>query len=86
MDDKEEIESAKTKANSNETKSTAESVMIKKEENIKDVDTYANRTVVGIKKGIQGMEVETQKGSGEFLGETMPYVTVGATENGETIY
>ena len=64
------------------------SVMIKKEENIKDIDTYANRAVVGIKKGIQGMgmEVETQKGSGEFLGETMPYVTVGATENGETIY
>ena len=88
LDDKEEIESAKTKANSNETKSTAESVMIKKEENIKDVDTYANRAVVGIKKGIQGMgmEVETQKGSGEFLGETMPYVTVSATENGEAIY
>ena len=64
------------------------SVMIKKEENIKDIDTYANRAVVGIKKGIQGMgmEVETQKGSGEFLGETMPYVTVGATENGEAIY
>lgn len=33
-----------------------------------------------------GMEVETQKGSGEFLGETMPYVTVSATENGEAIY
>jgi len=64
------------------------SVMIKKEENIKDVDTYANRAVVGIKEGIQGMgmEVETQKGSGEFLGETMPYVTVSATENGEAIY
>ena len=168
LDDKEEIESAETKANSNETKSTAESVenvelqigeiesdvytnkmfglkfdaksnnmtfvskkesnknfydtgkeesditavkeyldsgkkfsdmyatgekgsvsvMIKKEENIKDVDTYANRAVVGIKEGIQGMgmEVETQKGSGEFLGETMPYVTVSATENGEAIY
>ena len=28
------------------------SVMIKKEENIKDVDTYANRAVVGIKEGI----------------------------------
>lgn len=64
------------------------SVMIKKEENIKDTDTYANRAVVGIKEGIQGMgmEVETQKGSGEFLGETMPYVTVSATENGETMY
>ena len=64
------------------------SVMIKKEENIKDTDTYANRAVVGIKEGIQGMgmEVETQKGSGEFLGETMPYVTVSATENGEAIY
>ena len=64
------------------------SVMIKKEENIKDTDTYANRAVVGIKQGMErmGMEVETQKGSGEFLGETMPYVTVGATENGEAIY
>lgn len=64
------------------------SVMIKKEENIKDTDTYANRAVVGIKQGMErmGMEVETQKGSGEFLGEIMPYVTVSATENGETIY
>ena len=64
------------------------SVMIKKEENIKDTDTYADRAVVGIKEGMErmGMEVETQKGSGEFLGETMPYVTVSATENGETMY
>jgi hypothetical protein len=64
------------------------SVMIKKEENIKDTDTYADRAVVGIKKGMErmGMEVETQKGSGEFIGETMPYVTVRATDNGNTAY
>ena len=64
------------------------SVMIKKEENIKDTDTYANRAVVGIKQGMErmGMEVETQKGSGEFIGETMPYVTVRATDNGNTAY
>ena len=64
------------------------SVMIKKEENIKDTDTYADRAVVGIKEGIErmGMEVETQKGSGEFIGETMPYVTVRATDNGNTAY
>lgn len=64
------------------------SVMIKKEENIKDTDTYADRAVVGIKQGMErmGMEVETQKGSGEFIGETMPYVTVRATDNGNTAY
>jgi len=64
------------------------SVMIKKEENIKDTDTYADRAVVGIKQGMErmGMEVETQKGSGEFIGETMPYVTVRATDNGDTAY
>ena len=59
-----------------------------KEENIKDTDTYADRAVVGIKQGMErmGMEVETQKGSGEFIGETMPYVTVRATDNGNTAY
>lgn len=64
------------------------SVMIKKKENIKDTDTYADRAVVGIKQGMErmGMEVETQKGSGEFIGETMPYVTVRATDNGNTAY
>ena len=64
------------------------SVMIKKEENIKDTDTYADRAVVGIKQGMErmGMEVETQKGSGDFIGETMPYVTVRATDNGNTAY
>ena len=64
------------------------SVMIKKEENIKDTDTYADRAVVGIKQGMErmGMEVETQKGSGEFIGETTPYVTVRATDNGNTAY
>lgn len=64
------------------------SVMIKKEENIKDTDAYADRAVVGIKQGMErmGMEVETQKGSGEFIGETMPYVTVRATDNGNTAY
>ena len=64
------------------------SVIIKKEDTLKDLDSYINRQMVGLKDkyDMKGIYPEIKKGEDEFLGETRPYISVYTNIYGVDIY
>ncbi|ETO99229.1 putative lipoprotein [Lachnoanaerobaculum sp. MSX33] len=61
-------------------------VMIKKEDMLKDLDSYINRQVVVLKDkyNMDGIYAEAKKGEAEFLGETGPYIIIHIKNMGRT--
>ena len=64
------------------------SVIIKKEDTLKDLDSYINRQMAGLKDkyDMKGIYPEIKKGEDEFLGETRPYISVYTNIYGVDIY
>ena len=64
------------------------SVIIKKEDTLKDLDSYINRQMVGLKDkyDMKGIYPEIKKGEDEFLGETRPYISVYTNIYGVDMY
>ena len=64
------------------------SVIIKKEDTLKDLDSYINRQMVGLKDkyDMKGIYPEIKKGEDEFLGETRPYISLHANIYGQDLY
>ena len=64
------------------------SVIIKKEDTLKDLDSYINRQMVGLKDkyDMKGIYSEIKKGEDEFLGETRPYISLHANIYGQDLY
>ena len=64
------------------------SVIIKKEDTLKDLDSYINRQIPGLKDkyDMKGIYPEIKKGEDEFLGETRPYISVYTNIYGVDIY
>ena len=64
------------------------SVLIKKEDTLKDLDSYINRQLAGLKDkcDIKGIYPEIKKGEDEFLGETRPYISVYTNIYGVDMY
>ena len=56
------------------------SVIIKKEDTLKDLDSYINRQMAGLKDkyDMKGIYPEIKKGEDEFLGETRTYISLHA--------
>ena len=54
------------------------SIFIKKEDTLKDLDSYINKQMAGLKDiyGMKGIYPEIKKGEAEFLGETRTYISV----------
>ena len=63
-------------------------VMIKKEDMLKDLDSYINRQVVVFKDGydMNGTYAEVKKDEAEFLGETGPYIIIHIKKYGQSLY
>ena len=63
-------------------------VMIKKEDMLKDLDSYINRQVVVLKDkyNMDGIYAEAKKGEAEFLGETGPYIIIHIKKYGQSLY
>ena len=63
-------------------------VMIKKEDMLKDLDSYINRQVVVLKDkyNMDGIYAEAKKGEAEFLGETGPYIIIHIKKYGQDLY
>mgnify|MGYP003095008558 FL=1 len=64
------------------------SVLIKKEDTLKDLDSYINRQMAGLKDkyDMKGIYPEIKKGEDEFLGETRPYISVYTNIYGVDMY
>ena len=64
------------------------SVIIKKEDTLKDLDSYINRQMAGLKDkyDLKGLYVEIKKDKAEFLGETRPYISVYTNIYGVDMY
>lgn len=64
------------------------SVLIKKEDTLKDLDSYINRQMAGLKDkyDMKGIYSEIKKGEDEFLGETRPYISVYTNIYGVDMY
>ena len=64
------------------------SVIIKKEDTLKDLDSYINRQMVGLKDkyDMKGIYPEIKKGEDEFLGETRTYISVYTNIYGVDMY
>ena len=64
------------------------SVIIKKEDTLKDLDSYINRQMAGLKDkyDMKGLYVEIKKEKAEFLGETRPYISVYTNMYGVDMY
>ena len=64
------------------------SVIIKKEDTLKDLDSYINRQMAGLKDkyDLKGLYVEIKKDKAEFLGEIRPYISVYTNIYGVDIY
>ena len=64
------------------------SVIIKKEDTLKDLDSYINKQMAGLKDkyDMKGLYVEIKKDKAEFLGETRPYISVYTNINGVDMY
>ena len=63
-------------------------VMIKKEDMLKDLDSYINRQVVVFKDryDMNGTYAEVKKDEAEFLGETGPYIIIHIKKYGQSLY
>ena len=63
-------------------------VMIRKEDMLKDLDSYINRQVVVLKDkyNMDGIYAEAKKGEAEFLGETRTYISLHANKYGQDLY
>ena len=63
-------------------------VMIRKEDMLKDLDSYINRQVVVLKDkyNMSGIYAEAKKGEAEFLGETRTYISLHANKYGQDLY
>ena len=64
------------------------SVSIKKEDTLKDLDSYINRQMAGLKDiyNMKGEYVEIKKDKDEFLGETRTYISLHANIYGQDLY
>ncbi len=64
------------------------SVIIKKEDTLKDLDSYINRQMAGLKDkyDMKGIYSEIKKGEDEFLGETRTYISLHANIYGQDLY
>ena len=64
------------------------SVIIKKEDTLKDLDSYINRQIAGLKDkyDMKGIYPEIKKGEDEFLGETRTYISLHANIYGQDLY
>ena len=64
------------------------SVIIKKEDTLKDLDSYINRQMAGLKDkyDMKGIYPEIKKGEDEFLGETRTYISLHANIYGQDLY
>ena len=64
------------------------SVIIKKEDTLKDLDSYINRQMAGLKDiyNMKGEYVEIKKDKDEFLGETRTYISLHANIYGQDLY
>ena len=64
------------------------SVIIKKEDTLKDLDSYINRQMAGLKDKyhMKGIYPEIKKGEDEFLGETRTYISLHANIYGQDLY
>ena len=64
------------------------SVSIKKEDTLKDLDSYINRQMAGLKDiyNMKGEYVEIKKEKDEFLGETRTYISLHANIYGQDLY
>ena len=64
------------------------SVSIKKEDTLKDLDSYINRQMAGLKDiyNMKGDYVEIKKDKDEFLGETRTYISLHANIYGQDLY
>ena len=63
-------------------------VMIRKEDMLKDLDSYINRQVVVLKDkyNMDGIYAKAKKGEAEFLGETRTYISLHANKYGQDLY
>ena len=64
------------------------SIFIKKEDTLKDLDSYINKQMAGLKDiyGMKGIYPEIKKGEAEFLGETRTYISVYTNIYGVDMY
>ena len=64
------------------------SVIIKKEDTLKDLDSYINKQMAGLKDkyDMKGIYREIKKDEDEFLGETRPYISVYTNIYGVDMY
>ena len=64
------------------------SIFIKKEDTLKDLDSYINKQMAGLKDkyDMKGIYPEIKKGEDEFLGETRPYISVYTNIYGVDMY